>query len=61
MIVKPLEVTLMDNVTVCALVSLTVATHVPAESPVTTRFHVGPEALAAEKLAMGVVPPQLLV
>jgi hypothetical protein len=58
---KPLLVTVMDAVTCCANESVKVAVHVPGFEPVTVTFQVGPGPFAALNVAMGEVPPQLLV
>lgn len=58
---KPLDVTVTFKVTLWPLVSLMVAMHVPAETPVTTKFQVGPAALVAENVATAVPVLQLFV
>jgi hypothetical protein len=60
-IVNPLLVTVIGSVTCCADASVKVARHVPGLTPVTVTFHVGPDALDAENVAIGEFPPQLLL
>jgi hypothetical protein len=60
-VVNSVMLTVMGTARLSPLVSPIVATQVPALIPVMTRFQDGPEPLAAEKLAIGVTPPQLLV
>jgi hypothetical protein len=57
---KPLLVTEIETVTCCASESVKVAVQVPGFTPVTVTFQSGPAPLAAEKVAIGEPPPQLL-